>query len=237
MTNHDFITLPVADGTSLDAYVALPEGAGPFPGIILLQEAFGVNGHIRSIAERLCQEGYAIIAPDLFHRTVHRLEASYADFSAIMPHYQAITQEGLTADLRAVHGWLQEQAQVLPEKIGSIGFCLGGRVAFLANAVLPLAAGVSYYGGGLHTLTQEAAHLHGPHLFFWGGKDVHIPQEKIDLIINAVQAAGKEYVNTVISYADHGFHCDERESYHPQAAQEAWAMTLAFLANRLRPKP
>jgi carboxymethylenebutenolidase len=234
MTNHDFVTLPVTDGTQLDAYVAFPEDQGVFPSIILLQEAFGVNNHIRSIAERLCQEGYVVIAPDLFHRTAHRLEASYADFPAIAPHYQAITKEGLTADLQASYDWLQQQPNVLPEKVGSIGFCLGGRVSFVANTVLPLAAAVSYYGGGLDTLAGDAGKLHGPHLFFWGGKDAHIPQEKIDPIINAVKAAGKDYINTVISYADHGFHCDERESYHPLAAKEAWATTLAFFENRLK---
>ncbi|WP_210486111.1 dienelactone hydrolase family protein [Rufibacter aurantiacus] len=234
MTNHDFITLQVADGTPMEAYVVLPEGAGPFPAIIVLQEAFGVNGHIRSIADRLCGEGYAVIAPDLFHRTAKRVEISYSDFASAMPHYQAITKEGLTADLQASFDWLQQQPSVQPDKIGSIGFCLGGRVSFIANTVLPLAAAVSYYGGGLDTLASEASKLHGPHLFFWGGKDAHIPQEKIDTIINAVKEAGKDYINTVISYADHGFHCDERASYHPLAAKEAWATTLAFFANRLK---
>ncbi|MBC3539315.1 dienelactone hydrolase family protein [Rufibacter sediminis] len=234
MTNHDFITLQVSDGTAMEAYVAVPAESGPVPAIILLQEAFGVNGHIRNIAERLCQEGYAVIAPDLFHRTVKRLEASYADFASVMPHYQALTQDGLSADLKASYDWLQQQPTVQPGKTGSIGFCLGGRVSFLANAVLPLSAAVSYYGGGTDTLAHEAVNLHAPQLFFWGGKDVHIPQEKIDTVINAVKAAGKDYINTVISYADHGFHCDERASYHPLAAREAWATTLAFFENRLK---
>jgi len=234
MNNYDFITLPVADGTEMDAYLAFPEGEGSFPAIILLQEAFGVNQHIRNIAERLCQEGYAVIAPDLFHRTAKRIEIDYNDFPAAMPHYQAITKDNLAADLKAAFAWLQEQKNIKPDKIGSVGFCLGGRVSFVANTVLPLAAAVSYYGGGLDTLASEAVHMHAPHLFFWGGKDTHIPPEKIDTIINAVKAAGKDYINTVISYADHGFHCDERGSYHPLAAKEAWATTLAFFANRLQ---
>jgi len=234
MNNHDFITLPVADGTEMDAYLAFPEGEGAFPAIILFQEAFGVNQHIRHIAERLCQEGYAVIAPDLFHRTARRLEIDYNDFPAAMPHYQAITKDNLAADLKAAFAWLQKQKSIRHDKIGSVGFCLGGRVSFVANTVLPLAAAVSYYGGGLDTLASEAVHMHAPHLFFWGGKDTHIPPEKIDTIINAVKAAGKDYINTVISYADHGFHCDERGSYHPLAAKEAWATTLAFFANRLQ---
>ncbi len=231
------LVLPLSDGTTAHAYAARPPHAeGPVPGIILLQEAFGVNHHIRSVADRLAQAGYAVVAPELFHRTAAPgLEIPYSDFASAMPHLQGITVEGLTADLRAAHAWLGAQPGVAADKIGSIGFCLGGRVSFLANAVLPLAAAVSYYGGGTQQLTARAADLHAPHLFFWGGLDQHISKENIAEVINAVAAAGKPYVNTVISYADHGFHCDERPSYNAAAAREAWALTLAFFADKLQP--
>ena len=234
MSNHAFNTIPVGDGTDMDLYVASPEGKGPFPAINVLQEAFGVTGHIRSIAERLCKEGYIAVAPDLFHRTIRRLEAAYTDFPSVAPHFQAITQEGLSADLKASYDWLQQQSMVQKDKIGSIGFCLGGRVSFLANAVLPLAAAVSYYGGRLDQLVDLAPALHADHLFFWGGKDQHIPQETIDKVIGAVKAAGKSYTNVVISDADHGFNCDDRASYDPLGAKEAWAHSLAFFGNRLK---
>jgi len=234
MNNDEFVTLQVADGTEMDAYIAFPTGDGSFPGIIVLQEAFGVNNHIRNIGERLCSQGYAVIAPDLFHRTAKRVEISYTDFPAAAPHMKAISTEGLEADLKASYEWLQQQPSVLREKIASIGFCLGGRVSFIANTILPLAAAVSYYGGGMDALAARVADMHAAHLFFWGGKDTHIPQEKIDAIINAVKATGKDYVNTVISYADYGFNCDERSSYNAAAAKEAWAATLAFLENRLK---
>ncbi|GAC1372682.1 MAG: dienelactone hydrolase family protein [Hymenobacter sp.] len=234
MSEQNFVTLPVADGTTMRAYTAFPAATGPVPGIILLQEAFGVNHHIRSVADRLAQAGYAVVAPELFHRTAAPgLEVAYSDFASAMPHFQAISEEGLTADLQATHGWLQTQALVISDKIGSIGFCLGGRVSFLANAVLPLAAAVSYYGGGTHLLQARAKDLHAPHLFFWGGLDAHISKDQVAEVIAAVEAAGKPYINTVISYADHGFHCDERPSYHPEAAREAWALTLAFFQEKL----
>ena len=228
------VTLAVADGTEMRAYTAFPSSTGPVPGLLLFQEAFGVNPHIRRVADRLAAAGYAVIAPELFHRTAAPgLEIPYSDFASAMPHYNAITNEGLTADLHACFGWLTEQALVKADKIGSIGFCLGGRVSFLANAVLPLAAGVSYYGGGTHLLKDRAADLHGPHLFFWGGLDKHIRPEHVAEVTAALDAAQKPYVNTVISYADHAFNCDDRPSYHPQAAAEAWALTLAFLAEKL----
>jgi len=234
MKNHEFNSLPVADGTELDAYFAIPEGDGKIPGIILLQEAFGVNHHIQNIAERLCAEGYAVVAPDLFHRTIRRLVVPYTDFSGAIPHFQAITKEGLSFDFRAVYDWFQQQENIRGDKIGSIGFCLGGRASFLANARLPLAAGVSYYGGGLDQWAGEAENLHGGHLFFWGGKDEHIPAEVAETTIGAVRNAGKEYTSVVFSYAGHGFHCDERSSYHPLAAKEAWAHTLTFFSSRLK---
>lgn len=234
MINHDFNTVLTADGTEMALYAAFPQGKGSFPAIIVLQEAFGVNNHIRNICERLCNEGYAAVSPDLFHRTAPRFEGSYTDFSAVMPHYQALKKEELITDLRAAFNFLQQQDNVIKDKIGSIGFCLGGRVSFLANAILPLAVAVSYYGGGLDQLTDEAPNLHGPHLFFWGGLDKHITQDKIDTIINAVKAAGKDYATVTISYADHAFNSDERPSYHPLAAKEAWAHCLSFFANRLK---
>lgn len=236
MSFPNFLALPVGDGTTMQAYAARPQNAtGPVPGILLLQEAFGVNPHIRRVADRLALAGYAVVAPELFHRTAAPgLEIAYSDFASAMPHYFALTNEGLTADLRAAHAWLTGQPGVAADKTGSLGFCLGGRVSFLANAVLPLAAGVSYYGGGTEQIKDRAADLHAPHLFFWGGLDQHISQGNIAEVIAAVDAAKKPYVNTVISYADHGFNCDERPSYHPDAAREAWALTLAFLQDKFQ---
>jgi carboxymethylenebutenolidase len=234
MSYPNAVTLTAADNTEFNAYTAFPATAGPHPGIILLQEAFGVNGHIRNVADRLAQAGYVVIVPELFHRTAAPgLEISYSDFPSAAPHFQGITPEGLTADVQAAFGWLRSQSNVT-DKIGSIGFCLGGRVSFLANAVVGLSAGVSYYGGGTHMLAGRAAALHAPHLFFWGGQDTHIPREQIDTVTAALDAAGKPYINTVISYAEHGFHCDERPSYNAAAAHEAWALTLAFFHEKLR---
>lgn len=231
-TSH--VTLTVSDTTTMRAYVSMPEGSGKFPGIILLQEAFGVNSHIRSVADKLCKEGYAVIAPELFHRTAPvGFEGSYTDFTAIAPHFQGITVEGLSADLKACYDWLQQQPTVNGAKIGSIGFCLGGRVSFIANAVLPLSAAVSYYGGRTAEIAHMANSLHAPHLFFWGGLDKHITPDQVDTVINAVKKAGKPHINVVISYADHAFNCDERPNYNKQAATEAWAMTLAFFKNNL----
>ncbi|WP_223650431.1 dienelactone hydrolase family protein [Hymenobacter psoromatis] len=234
MSTPNLLVLNVADGTQAHAYVAQPQNQAAAPGIILFQEAFGVNQHIRDVADRLAAAGYVVVAPELFHRTAEPgAEFAYDNFPSVMPHYSAVTLETMTQDAQAAYDWLQSQPNVQKDKIGTIGFCLGGQVAFVANAKLPVQAGVSYYGGGLHTRTDLAPALHGPHLFYWGGLDEHISKDDVKTIIDAVDATGKPYVSTVISYADHGFNCDARPSYNKDAAAEAWAMTLAFFKEKL----
>jgi carboxymethylenebutenolidase len=99
--------------------------------------------------------------------------------------------------------------------------------------VLPLSAGVSYYGGNIKQIADKAANVSGKHLFFWGGLDKHIGQDQIDAVINSMDNVGKEYINVKISYADHAFACDERASYNEKATKEAWALTLAFFKNNM----
>jgi carboxymethylenebutenolidase len=205
---------------------------GVTPAIIMLQEAFGVNHHMRNVADQFAADGYTVISPELFHRTAPKYwEGNYNDFASVMPHYSALTNKGLTADLLACYKWLIEQPNVDKDHIFSIGYCLGGRVSFLANAVLPLKAGVSYYGGGTDQLADKAKDLNGRHLFFWGGQDTHIKDENITPVLKALDEAGKDYINVKISFAGHAFACDERPSYNEKATQDALALTLAFLKN------
>src|SRR3984893_2955364 len=138
------VTLSVADGTTMNAYVAVPRATPAegekLPGLLVFQEAFGVNPHIRDITERFANQGYIAIAPELFHRTGPGFEGSYTDFASCMSHIQALTPEGLTADAQAAFEWLQNNPGVVPNSTASVGFCMGARVSFLANSALPLKA-------------------------------------------------------------------------------------------------
>jgi carboxymethylenebutenolidase len=231
-----YVNLKVADGTDMEAYTAIPEDAigKTNPGLILLQEAYGVNHHIRDMADRFAAQGFVVIAPELYHRTAPPyFEGSYTNFEGVRSHGAAMTLEGNEADLKAAYHWLSHHELVNPENIFSIGYCMGGRISFLANATLPVKAGVSYYSGYISKVADKAGSVNGRHLFFWGGLDKHIGQDQIDTITNAMDEAGKEYINVKISYADHGFNCDERDSYNEKAAKEAWALTLAFFRNNM----
>jgi len=226
-----FVTLPVSEGTNMQVYIAMPEGDGPFPGLLVFQEAFGVNAHIRSVVDRFANEGYIAIAPELFHRTAAPgLEIAYTDFASVMPHMQSLTIEDNEADIIATYNWLKNNKGVIEDEISSTGYCMGGRMSFLANSILPLKCAVSYYAGGIAPHAANwAPNLHGPMLCFWGGLDKHILPEQIATVVEEMKKADKQYMNVEISYADHGFFCDAKPAYNPKAAKEAWALTLAFL--------
>ena len=231
-----FETLAVSDGTSMRAYVARPAATGAHPGLLVFQEAFGVNSHIRGMVERFAREGYVAIAPELFHRTASPgFEGSYADFQSVMPHVQALKEPQLEADFHAACDWLRANGVAGNAPIAAVGYCMGGRSAFLAALTLPLQCAVSYYGGGIAPspygpgLLGRAGDLRAPVLLFWGGRDQHIGPDAMRSVTDALRAAGKSFVNVEFSDADHGFFCDARPSYNPAAAAQAWPLTLAFL--------
>jgi carboxymethylenebutenolidase len=224
------VTLTVSDNTQMAAYVALPDDRDFHPGVIVLQEAFGVNSHIRKVTERFAEQGYLAIAPELFHRTAPGFVGSYTDFQSVVPHMRAMSVPGAEADIRASFDWLRAHEFVLPERICSVGFCMGGRMSFLANSLLPLHAAASFYGGGIAPeLVGRAEALNGPMLLIWGLLDNHIAAQQRKAVTGALDAARKPYANVEFSNADHGFFCDERGSYQAQAAQQSWALLLEFL--------
>jgi carboxymethylenebutenolidase len=224
------VELRVGDGTKMGTYVARPEGEAR-GGVLVFQEAFGVNHHIRNVTERFAAEGYVAIAPELFHRTAPAgFEGSYSDFPAVMPHVKAVTPEGAEADIRAAYDWLGSAAKVQASEISCVGFCMGGRVSFIANSAVRLRAAVSFYGGGIApALLDRAAKVQAPSLLIWGGLDKHIPTEQRRDVTDALSAEKKIYVNVEFSNADHGFFCDERPSFELKSARQAWALTLEFL--------
>ena len=225
------IELKVADSTSMPAYVARPAGGGPHPGLMIFQEAFGVNSHIRQVSERFAAHGNVAVAPELFHRPAPPgYEGNYNDFPSVMPHYQAVTNETAEADVRASYEWLHSNSQVKADEISCVGFCMGGRISFLANSVVSLRKAVSFYGGGIAPgLLDRAPNLGAPALLIWGGLDKHITAEHRQAVTDALDGQRKIYVNVVFSNADHAFFCDDRPAYQPIATRQAWALTLEFL--------
>ncbi|PYR29276.1 MAG: dienelactone hydrolase family protein [Acidobacteria bacterium] len=221
----EWVDLQAGDGTTMRAWVARPESK-PRRGLLVFQEAFGVNAHIRDVTERYADAGFSAISPELYHRTAPGFDGKYSDFAAVMPHMQALTEQGLEQDVRAAFGWLEREQ--VADNAAAVGYCLGGRVAFLANSVVPLKAAASYYGGHIPPLLGRAGRLSGPMLFFWGGRDQHISEEQRKAVVQGVREADKVFVDVVFSDADHGFFCDARPSYQAAAAAQAWSLTQEF---------
>ena len=218
------------------AYVARPQGK-PRAGLLVFQEIFGINPHIRDITGRFAGEGYLAIAPELFHRTGPGFEHDYTDMTEGIGHMQKLTDAGLAADIRAAFDWLQKASDAGKIATGSIGYCMGGRVATLAAMTVPLACGISYYGGGIAPspfnpgLLDRLKEVQAPMLFFWGGLDGHIKPEHAKMVTDGMRAANKPFASVEFSDADHGFFCDVRASYNANAASQAWPLTLAYLKN------
>jgi carboxymethylenebutenolidase len=229
-SSSDRIELSVADGTKMNAYVSRPSGDGKAPAIMVFQEAFGVNAHIRDVADRFAALGFLAVAPELFHRTGAGFEGTYTDFEAVRPHMAALSPNGLNADIDATYKWLKAQPGADSERIAATGFCMGGRVAYMANARVKLGAAMSFYGGGIAPdLLDLAKTQHAPILMFWGGLDAHILPEQYRAVADALSAGGATHEQVVFGKADHGFFCDARASYNQIAARQAWALLKEFL--------
>lgn len=232
------VQIQVRDGTSMGAYIARPAEPSekPRPGLLLLQEIFGVNSHIRSVAARLAREGYVVLAPDLFHRTNPGYEAGYDNIPASIGIAMTYSAEQSEPDLVAALEKLASLEGVREGHLGAIGFCMGGTLSFAANALAKLKCAVSYYGGGIATgKIHMTASLSGPMLFYWAGKDPFIPAEQRAAVTDAMTRANKTFVDVLFAQQSHGFFCDARSDYDAAAAGQSWELTRSFLRSYLDP--
>jgi carboxymethylenebutenolidase len=217
------ITLTAADGHSLSAYSAGPARAAK--GLVVVQEIFGVNHHMRSVCDRLASRGYAVICPALFDRTERGVELGYTaeDVARGRELRGRIANEGPVADIEAAAAALPEGA-----KRGIIGFCWGGTIAWWgATRTTRFAAASCWYGGGIAATREEKPHC--PVQMHFGEKDASIPLTDVD----AIRAAQPDVEIFVYANAQHGFGCDARASFDPASAELAWRRTHAFLDRHL----
>jgi carboxymethylenebutenolidase len=210
--------------------------------VIVLQEAFGVNDHIRGVADRFSDEGFLAVAPQLFHRDGSP-EIPYDDFSAAMPFMANLTKQGLTNDLNATTDFLATLG-FGAENIAAVGFCMGGTVSFFAATLGTIGAAASFYGGGVTTgrfglppLVELAADLKCPWLGLYGDLDQSIPPEQVEALRVAMNAV--PVTTEIVRYPEgkHGFHCDARpDAFNEAAASHARQRALDFFAANLSDK-
>ncbi|HEX6137180.1 MAG TPA: dienelactone hydrolase family protein [Casimicrobiaceae bacterium] len=227
-------SVSIASGVS--GYLAKPRGV-PGIGVVVMMEAFGLNAFVRSVCERFARAGYMALAPDIYHGDLY----AYSDRERAIARVNdvdddvAMREVGAALDALAVHG-------ARDGRLAIIGFCMGGRLAFLANAVhgARLAASVSFYGGGIapavprgkrRPLLDRAAELSAPQLLIYGARDASIASDEHARIAQALSDANKRYTLAVLPDAPHAFATVDRDSYHAPAAEAAWRIAFAFFVD------
>jgi carboxymethylenebutenolidase len=220
----EWVKLKASDGFELGAYVARPAGE-PLGGLVVVQEIFGVNGHIRSVADGWARDGFLAVAPALFDRIERNVDLGYegADAEKARSFIPKLDLEKSMLDVAAA---VESARSETGKKVGVIGYCLGGTLAWLSATRLKVAAAVGYYGGRIANYASE--NPHAPVMLHFGRQDAHIPAEEVDKI----QAAHPE-VEIYWYNAGHGFNCDARASFNPLAAKEARDRSLAFLSSHI----
>ncbi|MGI0494802.1 dienelactone hydrolase family protein [Alkalinema pantanalense CENA528] len=239
ITSH-WVQIP-SPSLPIDAYQAIPTGVEQqqFPAVIVIHEVFGVNAHMQEVTDRIAQEGYVAIAPNWFQRTAPGLNLGYgeADLALGRSHKDQTTAETILADAQAVIAYLRSQPFVQQQPIGTIGFCFGGHMAYLVGTLPEIRAVAALYGSGIAVMTPgggaptitRTAEITGTVYAFFGNQDPLIPNEQVDAI--AAELAHQGIKHKLFRYdAGHGFFCDQRASYNPIAAADAWEQIQALFA-------
>lgn len=222
-------------GGKLPGFVARPASGGPHPGVVVVMEAFGLNDHIKSVAERIAAEGYAVVAPNLYHRAEGKQVVGYDELPAAIGLMTQLSDANILADMKATIDYLQKQPFTKADRIGVTGFCMGGRVSFLtacnSDAVK---AAAPFYGGGTAGLLDQAGGIKAPLLLFWGENDAFIPLDEVKKVEARLKELGKKAESIVYPGAPHGFFCNERDSYQADASADAWDRLKKFFAAHLK---
>jgi len=238
----NYLTVGTPSG-SMPVFTCAPEGKKS-PVIIVIQEVFGVNEHIKEICRRFAREGYLALAPEIFHRKGHHITAPYGEREAIMPLLGMLSNENLISDIRDVINFLPELPNADTTRIFAIGFCVGGFASLLAATELPLKGAVSFYGAGLvrpreglklRPFIEKLPDSRCPLLLFFGEKDASIPEADRFEIRRVLDENHIPHEMIVFGEADHGFFCDERKTYHPESAKISWVKALDWMKSLSSP--
>lgn len=225
-------------------HVARPKGSSDrLPAVIVVQEAFGLNGHIQSLADKIAAEGYHVMAPNFYYREGGTV-VGYDQLQDAIGLLQRWTDDQAVGDVKAAVAKLQNDQGVRADRIGITGFCMGGRASYLAACEVPeIRATVAFYGGGiagpqftpgatppvaLTSKIKAAVQCH------FGEKDGYIPLEAVEEIRKTLEREGKTHEVHVYAGAGHGFVCDERADYAPEAAKLAWQRMLGWFETHLK---
>lgn len=237
-----FVRIP-SNNVLIDAYMACPPGEGAYPGVVVIQEIFGVNAHIRDVVERIARLGYVAIAPAIFQRIAPGFETGYTSQDILVGRsYKDQTKASeLLSDIQATINYLKDCPQVKKDAFGCIGFCFGGHGAYLAATLDDIKATASFYGAGIATQTPgggaptltRTSEIKGTLYAFFGTEDESIPVEQVEAIAAQLVKAGIPHRIFRYDGAEHGFFCNARASYNELAAADAWQQVKELFQQHL----
>ncbi len=227
------ISIPVSGGNTMGGYLARPSAGGTYPAVIVYMEIFGVNAHIRDVTERVAREGYVALAPDYFHRTGPGVEYEYTEegMGKGMTLLGQLKADEMVDDAKATLQALRARGDVNGDKVGCIGFCIGGHMTYLTACETDVSCAASFYGGGIAapegpggavSTIGRTAKIKGKILCLFGDKDAFIPSDQVESIQAALADGGVNHETVVYPGADHGFFCDVRDGFQQDAAADAW---------------
>jgi len=233
------------DGGSFGGYLARPAGDEALPAVIVYMEIFGVNSHIRDVTDRVAREGYVAIAPDYFHRTGPGIELGYDDagMAGGMKLLGQLKADEMIADAEATLAYLRGRPDVEGDRIGAMGFCIGGHMTYLTACTTDVKVSAPFYGGGIAapkgpggapSTVSRTPGIKGAILCLFGGKDALIPPDQVETIRKAIADAGVRGECVVYPDADHGFHCDQRGTFHEASSKDAWKRVTELFARELK---
>jgi carboxymethylenebutenolidase len=239
------VNIPVSGGASMKGYLARPDSGEALPAIIVYMEIFGVNSHIREVTERVAAEGFVALAPDYFHRTAPGVELAYDDagMNEGMTYLFQLKADEMISDAEDTISFLKSRSDVRGDRIGATGFCIGGHMTYLTACETDIQAAASYYGGGIAapqgpgggaSTVSRTPGIKGKIVCHFGGKDAMIPSDQVDAVVDALTQAGTEFEVCIYDEADHGFNCDQRDSYHAESAKVAWGRTFDLFNSTLK---
>ncbi|MCH2511540.1 MAG: dienelactone hydrolase family protein [Chloroflexi bacterium] len=230
------------NASTMEGYLTQPEGEGSHPAVVVIQEIWGVNSHIQSVVDRLPSLGYVGLAPAMFHREGPMTTGLHEEMDTAIARMRNSTDADILADVNAAMAYLKAQSFVVGDKIGIVGFCYGGRVSYLAACnVSDLAASVVFYGGGIGNALgdgpsplEQTANIGCPMLGLFGVEDANPTPDDVAKMDSKLTTHGKAHEFHSYDGAGHGFHCETRASYRPEAAADAWGKAVAWFDQHLK---
>ncbi len=219
----------VIKDNTMPIYIAKPQEEDNYPCVIIFQEIFGVNNHLKDVTERVAREGFIAICPDLFYHEGKHFESGYENMDKAFEQMSKFSNDKFLIDLDYLLEYIHQMPNLKDNSVSTLGFCLGGQLSYLSACTKDIKSAVCYYGGRIMDFLDQTPNIKCPILLFFGDSDPYIPVENVEKIKSTLLDNQIKADLYLYNDATHGFFCNERDSYNENAASHSWFKTISFL--------